>query len=285
MRESLFNIRDVTYEYEDGTKALLGISLSIKKGRKIALLGNNGAGKSTFLLHLNGLLKPTSGVIYFQESPISYKRKDVQALRKKVGMVFQDSDTQLFSASVFQDIAFGPHNTGMSHAAVVQAVEKAMEETDTQDLKGKPTHFLSFGQKKRVAIAGVLAMNPDVLVLDEPTAGLDPYYAKQIMGILHTVHNQGKTIILSTHDVQFAYEWADDVIVMNNGEILIEADPQTVFQREDILQKSHLEKPWIMEVYELLEKNSLIKPGTRIPKTKKELFAQIGKDGDIIHSS
>ena len=222
--------------------ALHNLSLSINKGKKIALLGNNGAGKSTLFQHLNGILKPTAGTILFKGKKMKYDRKSLLALRKQVGIVFQDPDSQLFSGNVRQDISFGPMNLGWSKEKVTQQVEWAMEKTEVTPLQDKPIHFLSLGQKKRVAIAGVLAMDPDVFILDEPSAGLDAYYSKQIMQILREIHQPNKTIILSTHDVHFAYEWADEIIVMSDGEILYHRDPVTIFHQSRITQSSPFRK-------------------------------------------
>ncbi|MGX9134561.1 energy-coupling factor ABC transporter ATP-binding protein [Rummeliibacillus sp. JY-2-4R] len=271
MNELFFNIQNLTHTYADGTNALHNLSLTIAKGKKIALLGNNGAGKSTLFQHLNGLLHPTKGTIFFQNQPIKYNRKSLLALRSHIGIVFQDPDSQLFAGNVRQDISFGPLNLGWPIEKVTEMVEWAMKETEVTHLQDKPIHFLSIGQKKRVAIAGVLAMNPDVFILDEPTAGLDPYYAKQILHLLNSIHSDNKTIILSTHDVDFAYEWADEIIVMNNGEVIYHENPYDIFQNELLLKKAHLDKPWIFEMAQVLQsKNDSIET-VNLPRSKQEL--------------
>ena len=239
------------------------------------MLGNNGAGKSTFFLHLNGILQPTSGAIRFQGKEIQYNRKSLRWLRNQVGIVFQDPDSQLFSASVVEDISFGPFNLGLSKEEVTQRVEWAMEQTETAELRDKPTHFLSVGQKKRVAIAGVLAMNPEVLILDEPTAGLDSYYSKQIMRVLDQIHEQQKTIIISTHDVNLAYQWADKIVLMHDGEILGQGDAVTVFQQDDWLRKAHLEKPWILETFQFLSMERMVSTEIPVPQSKEALLQMI----------
>ncbi|MGG3890654.1 energy-coupling factor ABC transporter ATP-binding protein [Metabacillus fastidiosus] len=275
MESVLFSIDQLSHRYADDTIALKSLSLTIKQGKKIALLGNNGAGKSTLFLHLNGILQPTSGKIYFKGKEVAYNRKALLSLRRQVGIVFQDPDSQLFSASVIQDISFGPKNLGLSNEKVLEKVEWAMEQTETAVLKDKPTHFLSLGQKKRVAIAGVLAMDPEVIILDEPTAGLDAYYSKQIMNVLNTIQKQQKTIILSTHDVNLAYEWADEVIVMHDGEVLCHSDPVTVFQQEEIIKKAHLDTPWVMETFQALVEGKVISSDDVIAQNKEELFQKI----------
>ncbi|MED4534181.1 energy-coupling factor ABC transporter ATP-binding protein [Metabacillus fastidiosus] len=275
MESVLFSIDQLSHRYADDTIALKSLSLTIKQGKKIALLGNNGAGKSTLFLHLNGILQPTSGKIYFKGKEVAYNRKALLSLRRQVGIVFQDPDSQLFSASVIQDISFGPKNLGLSNEKVLERVEWAMEQTETAVLKDKPTHFLSLGQKKRVAIAGVLAMDPEVIILDEPTAGLDAYYSKQIMNVLNIIQKQQKTIILSTHDVNLAYEWADEVIVMHDGEVLCHSDPVTVFQQEEIIKKAHLDTPWVMETFQALVEGKVISSDEAIAQNKEELFQKI----------
>ncbi|OEH93129.1 energy-coupling factor ABC transporter ATP-binding protein [Bacillus solimangrovi] len=270
----IIEMKNISYQYPDGTKTLKNISLKIDHRKKIALLGNNGAGKSTLFLHLNGILKPTSGSLYFDGVPISYKRKEMKKLKQAVGLVLQDPDSQLFSSTVYEDIAFGPRNLGLSKEEVDQIVNQTMSDTETDQLKDKPPHLLSIGQKKRVAIAGVVAMQPQLIVLDEPTAGLDPYYVKRIIGVLDDLHAQGKTILLSTHNVDLAFQWADEILIMNEGEIISQGLPETVFMNEEILNRSHLDKPWIVEVYEQIQQSSHHKHQP-FPKSKKELYSLI----------
>ncbi len=278
MQSSLFDIDHLSHCYADGSIALKNLSLTLKQGKKIALLGNNGAGKSTLFLHLNGILQPTNGTIRFKGKPLAYDRKSLLSLRKQVGIVFQDPDSQLFSANVLQDISFGPQNLGLSKEDVLRRVEWAMEQTETTTFKDKPTHFLSLGQKKRVAIAGVLAMDPEVIILDEPTAGLDSYFSKQIMNVLDHIQRQGKTIILSTHDANLAYQWADEIIVMHDGKILCQGDPVTVFEQDEVIRKAHLDKPWIMETFQFLMKEKLLSASSTTPQTKEKLFQKIRDD-------
>ncbi|PWA12209.1 energy-coupling factor ABC transporter ATP-binding protein [Pueribacillus theae] len=253
MNIPILELKGISYQYPDHTAALKNVSLKIERGKKIALLGNNGAGKSTLLLHLNAILTPSAGHMLFKGERMTYKRIEKQKLRQHVGIVFQDPDSQLFSSSVYEDIKYGPRNMGLAPEKVKEAVDVAMALTETASLKEKPPHFLSLGQKKRVAIAGVLAMNPELLILDEPTAGLDPYYTKKIMNVLNAIQNENRTMIISTHDVNLAFEWADEVWIMNDGKIISTGCPTIVFQDEAILNKSHLEKPWIMDVFETIK--------------------------------
>ncbi|MGG0720171.1 ATP-binding cassette domain-containing protein [Robertmurraya massiliosenegalensis] len=269
MEHSFLELKDVFYQYPDGTLALNNISLQIKKGKKIALLGNNGAGKSTLLLHLNAILTPTKGQLFYKGKAFSYKRKEKNRLRGDVGIVFQDPDTQLFSSSVYEDIQYGPRNMGLSKEEIESVVQNAMELTDTFTLQEKPPHFLSVGQKKRVAIAGILAMNPELMIFDEPTAGLDPYYSKEMVNMLHLVASENRTILVSTHDVDFAYEWADEIWVLSDGSLIAQNVPSKVFQDPQLLAKSHLRLPWILEVFEQM-KGAIKEPSC--PRSKKDLF-------------
>ncbi|GAB6254957.1 energy-coupling factor ABC transporter ATP-binding protein [Peribacillus sp. NPDC055009] len=275
MDEHIFHIEGLTHQFADGTFALNDLSLTIQQGKKIALLGNNGAGKSTLFLHLNGLLQPTAGTIRFKGKKMKYDRKSLLSLRKQVGIVFQDPDSQLFSANVQQDISFGPMNLGWDRIKVQEKVNWAMAQTEVTELKDKPTHFLSLGQKKRVAIAGILAMEPDVWLLDEPTAGLDPYFSRQIMALLDSIHHPDKTIILSTHDVNLAYQWADEVVVMNDGKVIYQGNPISVFHEEDVLLQAHLEKPWVFEMFQALLQSRNPAERDLFPRTKEELLQKL----------
>ncbi|WBF54648.1 ATP-binding cassette domain-containing protein [Lysinibacillus sp. JK80] len=266
-----FELNQLSYAYADGTKALSDITLDIPKGKKIAILGHNGAGKSTLFQHLNGILKPTAGTIVFEGNDLEYSRKALKALRQKVGIVFQNADHQLFSGTVKQDIAFGPLNLGWSTEKTEEKIAWAVAQTEVEDLLDKPIHFLSVGQKKRVAMAGVLAMEPSVLLLDEPTAGLDNYYATQVLQYLAKLDDGERTILLATHDIPLAYEWADLIIVMEAGKIIYNGDPITLFYEDELLYRAHLERPWIFEMVIALQKKKLLQENINIPRSKQEL--------------
>ncbi|MGR7910572.1 energy-coupling factor ABC transporter ATP-binding protein [Lysinibacillus capsici] len=266
-----FELNQLSYAYADGTKALSDITLDIPKGKKIAILGHNGAGKSTLFQHLNGILKPTAGTIVFEGNDLEYSRKALKALRQKVGIVFQNADHQLFSGTVKQDIAFGPLNLGWSTEKTEEKIAWAVAQTEVEDLLDKPIHFLSVGQKKRVAMAGVLAMEPSVLLLDEPTAGLDNYYATQVLQYLAKLDDGERTILLATHDIPLAYEWADLIIVMEAGRIIYNGDPITLFYEDELLHRAHLERPWIFEMVIALQKKKLLQENINIPRSKQEL--------------
>lgn len=272
MTDPIITTQAITYRYGDQTNALKGVSLSFTRGKKIAVLGNNGAGKSTLFMHLNGILKPTSGTVYFNGKPVEYAKKSLQHLRKSIGLIFQNPDEQLFSPSVYDDIAYGPRNLGLSRESVSEKVQWAMEQTGTLPMRDKAIHSLSLGEKKRVAIAGVLAMDPEMIILDEPTAGLDAAYSNKLIQLLDELHQDGKTLVLSTHDMNLAYEWAEELVIMSDGKVLATGSPKEVLQQQEILQVCKLEKPLLMEIYEHLVKHGFVLPQEQLPRRKEELL-------------
>lgn len=254
MDEKIIEVKDLHYSYSDGTQALLGVNMCIKKGKTTAILGGNGAGKSTLFLNFNGIYKPSSGEVLFKEKPLAYSRNSLKELRRSVGILFQDPDSQLFSASVYQDISFGAINMKLPEEEVIKRVNAAMKRTGIEHLKTKPTHCLSHGQKKRVALAGLLVMEPEVLVLDEPTAGLDPMGVSEIMGLLREVQKElGLSIVISTHDIDIVPLYCDYTYVLDQGKVLTEGTPREVFSKPDILRSVHLRLPRIAHLMEILE--------------------------------
>lgn len=237
MSDSILKLDNVSYRYGDGTRALNNCSLPIKHGKRTAVLGSNGAGKTTMFLHLNGILRPAAGVVLCDGLPLDYSRSGLRSLRSRVGMVFQNPDNQLFSASVREDVSFGPMNLGLEKAIVRQRVETALAAVGITAAADKPVHNLSYGQKKRVCIAGVLAMRPDIVVLDEPMAGLDATMQDELTAILEQLHSSGMTIVVATHDIDFAYGWADEVIVMDEGQLFAHGSPTGILQRKDVQAK------------------------------------------------
>lgn len=210
----------LSHRYADGSLGLDGCSLAIRRGSRNALLGANGSGKTTLLMHCNGLLQPSAGSLRFAGAPLDMSRAGLAALRRRVGLVFQNPDRQLFSASVVEDVSFGPLNLGLDEATVRGRVAEALAAVGMAEQANRPVHHLSFGQKKRVCIAGVLAMRPEVLLLDEPMAGLDAAMQRELLAVLDRLAGQGITIMLSTHDVDFAYRWADDIHLLAAGRCL-----------------------------------------------------------------
>ena len=233
--------QDLCYTYPDGTPGLDGVSFRITHGQSVALVGANGAGKSTLLLHLNGCLLPTRGSVRIGELPVTAKTRP--AIRRSVGMVFQDSDDQLFMPTVYEDVAFGPINLGLEPADVEQVVQRAMERVHAAHLKDRPPFRLSMGEKRRVAIAAVLAMAPDVLVMDEPSSGLDPRARRELIDLLKTFEH---TKIIATHDLDLALQLCPRTIVLGRGKTLADGPTHDIFADDDLLAKSRLEKPLSM---------------------------------------
>lgn len=277
MQEVMLEAVDLEYYYPDGTNALRKVNLQVKRGEKVAILGSNGAGKSTLFMHFNGIYQPHSGSIRYRGEAISYKPKALIELRKKVGVVFQDPDSQLFSASVYQDISFGPINLGLSEETVAARVKQSLAATETTELEDKPTHLLSYGQKKRVSIAGVLAMEPEIIIFDEPTAGMDPRHAQEFMQLLAKLSGEGITIILSTHDVDLAYSWADRIAIMYKGEVIGDGEPGELFMRPEIIRQADLALPWLLEMHGELVAKGWLASSASLPKTKDDLWQTIPK--------
>lgn len=223
-------------------------------------------------MHFNGLLRPDSGQLVYEGKPFSYDRKSLLRLRQRVGIVFQDPDTQLFSASVEQEVAFGPLNLGWPKEEVKKRVAAVMEATGLEQLKSNPTHLLSYGQKKRVAIAAVLAMQPEVVVFDEPTAWLDPLGCRQVLALLEDLHVRGKTVVLSTHDVDLAFSWADHVLVMSSGRKLAMGNTVDVMSDYELLEKAGLAVPWVLEVHREMAAEGLIAGQGEIPRDRHQLL-------------
>lgn len=254
MSDYILELKDLCYEYSDGTKALNNVSLDIQRGQTTAILGGNGAGKSTMFLNMNGILKPSSGSILFKGKPLDYSRDGLKRLRRSVGIVFQDPDNQLFSASVYQDISFGVVNMKLHEEECRKRVEEAMFRTGVSQLRDKPTHNLSFGQKKRVAIAGVLAMEPEVLILDEPTAGLDPMGVSEIMKLLKEAQKElGISVIISTHDIDLVPLFCNYAYVLDQGRIVLKGTPREVFSQTDTIRSVHLRLPRVAHLMEILK--------------------------------
>ena len=246
-------VKDLTYAYPDGTPALQGVSFGAEQGEVTGILGSNGAGKSTLFLNLNGVLTPQGGQVLLDGEPVSYARRNLPELRRRVGLVFQDPDDQLFSADVYRDISFGAVNLGLPETEVRRRVEDAMTRTGVSALRDKPTHALSYGQKKRVAIAGVLVMEPSVMILDEPTAGLDPQGVSDIMTLLRDIRKSlGVTVILATHDMDIVPLYCDRVYLLSGGRMVTHGTPEEVFRRPELLRENHLRLPRIAHLMEIL---------------------------------
>lgn len=236
-------LQAVDHVYPDGSTGLRDCTLTLQRGRRYALLGANGAGKTTVLQHLNGLLRPTAGTLLHVGHPFDYSRKGLTALRSRVGLVFQNPDRQLFSALVEEDVSFGPLNLGLSAGQVRMRVAAALDAVGMRGHARRAVHQLSFGQKKRVCIAGVLAMEPDVLLLDEPMAGLDAPMQTELSTLLDRLAAGGVTVLLSTHDIDFALSWADDIHVMAAGRCIASGPAQQLAAQTDLLRAAGQRPP------------------------------------------
>jgi cobalt/nickel transport system ATP-binding protein len=255
----IIQTKDLRYVYGDGTEALKGVSVNIERGKITALLGGNGAGKSTLFLHLNGINRPLSGHVLYNGEPVDYSRKTLRTLKQNVGLVFQDPDSQLFSASVYQDVSFGPMNMGLPKEEVIRRVDEAICLVGIENLRDRPTHALSYGQKKRVAIAGIIAMRPSVIVLDEPTAGLDPRSMTDLMKLLlHLKNELNLSVVIATHDIDIVPLYCDYVYAMEDGNVVVEGTPEEVFEQRSELRRINLRLPRIGHLMEILrEKDHL----------------------------
>lgn len=265
----------LAFDY-DGIQALRGMSLGLRQGRKLALLGANGSGKTTFLLHLNGILRPRQGEIRLRGKACGYGKQDLLNWRRQVGLVFQNPDDQIFAATVAQDVSFGPLNLGLSEDEARLRVAEALLTMDIAGLADRPTHQLSFGQKKRVAIAGAIAMHPDVLLLDEPTAGLDPCGTQALLTALDTLQAFGTAIVLATHDMDLAYTWADELTIIHEGRVLVESvTPDALLRHKNILAATGLCIPAVLEIAGTLAEEGVLPANKPFPRTANELCARI----------
>ncbi|MDD5473948.1 MAG: ATP-binding cassette domain-containing protein [Candidatus Methanoperedens sp.] len=235
------------YTYTDGTNALSGVNFEAKEGEKVAVLGPNGSGKTTLFYHFNGLIKPTRGEVRVFGESIS--KNNIDKIRKRVGIVFQEPDSQLFAPTVYEDIAFGPKNLRLGSMEIKNRVTQVLHRFEIEALAQKNPSNLSGGQKKRAAIAGVVAMEPDILVLDEPTSGMDACGITGTMEILDELNDEGKTIIISTHDCDLAASWADRIYILNKGRVFKSGIPKHIFADEKLIAEAGLKQPVIVQTY------------------------------------
>lgn len=235
--EPILAIDQLSFHYPDGRQALHNISLTVKAGEKVALVGPNGAGKSTLLLHLNGLLQGHGRI---HVGPLSLEKSTLPAIRAKVGLVFQNPDDQLFSPTVREDVAFGPLHMGLAAAEIETAVTHALAQVGMGDYAERISYHLSVGEKKRIAVATVLAMQPDLLVLDEPSAGLDPRARRSL---IHLLHDLPQTMIVATHDLLMARDLLPRMVIMDNGRIVADGSTSDLLADPAFLEKHGLELP------------------------------------------
>ena len=271
----ILQVKDLHFRYNDEKETLKGINLDIYEGEKIAVLGSNGAGKSTFFLNINGVLKSSSGQICYRGKTID--KKSLNELRKNVGIVFQDADNQIIASTVEAEVSFGPMNLKLPREEVVARVDKALSYMNITDYKKRAPHYLSGGEKKRVSIADIIAMESEVIIFDEPTAALDPLNAAMLEEVLGKMSDEGRTMLISTHDVDFAYRWADRAVVFSNGQIIADDTPLNIFRQEDILEQASLKHPTMFDVYRIIEEKNLVPASGSYPKDIKEFQTLIEK--------
>ena len=252
----LIETRDLCYSYPHSVKALEGINFIAPRNARIAVIGANGAGKSTLFKHFNGIFRPTSGEVLIRGEPIT--KQNIREVRKFVGIVFQNADDQIFSPTVEQDVAFGPTNLGLDEETIHHRVHEALKIVGIEDLAERVPHHLSGGEKKRVAIAGVIAMEPEVLVLDEPTAGLDPQGVHDLIGFINSLSKTyGMTVIFSTHDVSLVAEVSDYIYVMNKGRFAAEGSVGEIFMQPEMLKSMRLDVPVLPKLLRSLQKQDI----------------------------
>ncbi|NOW90065.1 cobalt/nickel transport system ATP-binding protein [Clostridium beijerinckii] len=268
MRKLILKIEDLHYDYGNGKSALNGVNIDIYEGEKIAIIGSNGSGKSTFFLNVDGVLTPEQGKIIYRDTVIN--KKNLKELRKNIGIVFQDADNQIIASTVRAEVGFGPMNLKLPKDEVLKRVDEALEYMNISHLKDRPPHYLSGGEKKRVSIADIIAMKSEIIIFDEPTAALDPLNAMMLEDVLLKLGTEGKTMLISTHDVDFTYRWAERVLVFNEGKIIADGSPIEIFTNMEILKQANLKQPTLLEVYESLIEKKFLKDIKSYPKSIKE---------------
>ena len=257
MSEIHLETKNLSYTYPDGTQALRDVNIQIKKGEKIAIMGPNGAGKSTLFSHFNGLTEPTKGHVEVDGEKIIFEKEELLKVRQKVGIVFQDPNDQLFAPTVREDVAFGPMNLGLEYEEVEKRISESLEMVGMSGFEDKTPHHLSGGQQKRVAIAGIVAMRPDIMILDEPTAGLDPEGVDKVLDILNNLNRDGISIIISSHDIEMVNQFANKIYVLYGGEIIACGDKHQIFSDKELLKKAHLKAPVTTEILYKLKEHGL----------------------------
>ena len=239
MSTPVLDVKGLAYAYPDGHQALYGVSLHVHRGERVALLGPNGAGKTTLVLHLNGILTAGAGTV--NVSGLSVEKKNLAEVRRRVGVVFQDPDDQLFMPSVRDDVAFGPANLGIKGAALDHVVKDALDKVGMVDHIDRPPHHLSYGQRRRVAVATVLAMTPEVLVLDEPSSNLDPASRRELADIVRSLD---VTVLMVTHDLPYALELCSRSVVLSDGVIVADGSTYDVLTDDALMSAHRLELPF-----------------------------------------
>jgi cobalt/nickel transport system ATP-binding protein len=275
LEAGVLEARNVSFAYGPGQWAIREMSFTLESPRRVALLGANGVGKSTLMLLLNGTLRPHEGELFVLGKPLDYSKAGQHWLHRKVGIVLQDPDDQLFGATVEQDVAFGPLNNGLESPEARLLVMQTLDSLGIRHLADRPIHELSLGEKKRVALAGVLVLQPEIILLDEPTAGLDFVGITSMLSLLGGLHRAGTTIVISTHDTDLAYEWAEDAWVLLDGRIAAQGPIMKVMQERETLRAAHLRVPWLVEMGLAMQEASPGYAREPLPRNREEMVARI----------
>ncbi len=273
----ILEARDVSHRYgrgEDSPYSLHHVSVGIREGVRTAILGANGAGKSTLFYHFNGVYRPSEGEMFYRGIAMSYEREHLYQLREDVAVVVQNPDEQIFSSTVEEDVAFGPMNQNLPPSIVEGRIRDSLFKVGMEEYRCRPTTQLSYGQKKRVAIAGALAMEPKVLILDEPTAGLDPQMSQEVMELVDQMCLAGTTVVISTHDVDLAYAWAEEIHVLRMGNLVYSGAPEPFFDDRDAVSLAGLALPHTFSVNRSVE-GIRGRPEAPYPRTESQLLAKM----------
>lgn len=247
----ILRLENISYKYEANCTALRDINVSLYDAQKVAVLGNNGAGKSTFFLCCNGILRPHSGSVYLHQEKLSRSGKDVAKLHKTIGLIFQNPDSQIIAGTVEAEISFGPMNLSLSDEEVRERVDDAVAKMNLEKFRDRAPHYLSGGEKKRVSIADVLAMKPELLLFDEPAASLDCANTHLLEKSLDELSSQGFGLVISTHDMDFAWKWAERILLFRDGSLVADDTSEAVFSDKNLLHACGLEQPLLYQVGEI----------------------------------
>ncbi|GGG22511.1 energy-coupling factor ABC transporter ATP-binding protein [Paenibacillus abyssi] len=271
----MMEVCNLRYNYPGhGREVLRDLTIRIPKKKRTALCGHNGAGKSTLFMHMTGILQPEGGTVKWNGDPISYRNKDLQLLRRRIGLVFQDPEQQLIMNTPYEDITYGLRNAFLPEDEIRMRSNQLLKLLNLEELADVPIHRLSLGQKKRVALAGVMALEPELLLLDEPAAYLDPVSEKLLMNELNRIHAEGVTIVMATHDMNIAYAWADWLCVLHQGKCVMEGTPFEIFENAAYIKELGLETPMLLEAWNALP--AVMREGKIPPRSLEEWKLAVG---------
>lgn len=272
----ILETKEVNFRYSGSqSDALRNLTIRVPEGKKTAICGHNGSGKSTLFLHAIGIHSPSSGKVLWRNEPVSYGRKELKQLRQDIGVVFQDPEQQIILNTPYEDVTYGLRNASVPEPEIQRRTEAILRTMRLEHLAHTPIHHLSLGQKKRVAIAGVLVLEPDLLLLDEPTAYLDRISERELVEELERIHRRGITLVMATHDMNLAYSWADWILVMDKGMCVMEGKPGDIFADEAAIKVLGLERPMLLDLWEALPEAS--RQGREAPRNVQDFKTLLQK--------